>query len=83
MQASGSESVVNLSFCESNKEINKLFSFVCLKQNSKISEQEIISRCKAKLPWYMIPEKIFIIDEMPLNKNRKIDKQKLIEKYLK
>ncbi len=82
MRASGSEFVASVSYSKENDGVNKLYSFVCPAQNKNISEPEIISSCKEKLPWYMIPEKVFIIEEMPLNKNGKIDKRKLIEKYL-
>ncbi len=82
MRTSGSEFVASVSYSRGNDGVNKLFSFVCQSQNKNISEPEIISSCKEKLPWYMIPEKVFIIEEMPLNKNGKIDKRKLIKKYL-
>ena len=82
MRTSGSEFVASVSYSKANDGVNKLFSFVCPAQNKSVSEPEIINNCKEKLPWYMIPEKVFIIEEMPLNKNGKIDKRKLIEKYL-
>jgi amino acid adenylation domain-containing protein len=44
---------------------------------SKADRQEIISACKHELPWYMIPELIIFADEMPLNDNGKIDRNKL------
>jgi len=72
-----------VSYSKSNDGVNKLFSFVCPTKDKIIRETEIISFCKEKLPWYMIPEMVFIIDEMPLNENGKIDKRELIEKYLK
>ncbi len=83
MKSSGSEFVASVSFSKANDGVNKLYSFVCPAKNSTILESGIISSCKEKLPWYMIPEKVFIIEKMPLNKNGKIDKRELIEKYLK
>jgi len=83
MKISDSEFVACVSYSKSNDGVNKLFSFVCPTKDKIIRETEIISFCKEKLPWYMIPEMVFIIDEMPLNENGKIDKRELIEKYLK
>lgn len=44
---------------------------------SKADKQEIINACKQEIPWYMIPELIIFVDEMPLNVNGKIDRNKL------
>jgi len=43
----------------------------------KVGETEIVLACKNELPWYMIPERIIFVDEMPLNVNGKIDRNKL------
>ncbi|NQT78719.1 MAG: AMP-binding protein [Bacteroidetes bacterium] len=43
-------------------------------------EHEIILRCREELPWYMIPEVIIFVDEMPMNVNGKIDRNKLKQK---
>ncbi len=40
-------------------------------------EQKIIQACKKELPWYMIPERIIFVEEMPLNVNAKIDRNQL------
>jgi len=45
--------------------------------NLSMGEPEIIQSCKKELPWYMIPERIIFVDEMPLNINGKIDRNKL------
>ncbi len=45
--------------------------------NLSMGESEIIQSCKKELPWYMIPERIIFVDEMPLNINGKIDRNKL------
>lgn len=37
-------------------------------------EKEIIQACRKYLPWYMIPEVIIFVEEMPLNANGKIDR---------
>jgi len=45
----------------------------------EVGETEIVLACKNELPWYMIPERIIFVDEMPLNVNGKIDRNKLIQ----
>lgn len=41
------------------------------------SEQEIMAECRKSLPWYMMPEVIIFVTEMPLNVNGKIDRNEL------
>ncbi len=38
---------------------------------------------KAQLPWYMVPHQIHVIPEFPLNTNGKIDKNQLLDLYVK
>lgn len=40
-------------------------------------ENKLLQACRAELPWYMIPERIIFVKEMPLNINGKIDRNKL------
>lgn len=54
---------------------------ICLCYAGDISEQEIISIMKNKLPSYMMPKKIVKIDTMPLNLNGKIDRKKIKELF--
>ena len=42
-----------------------------------VTEKEIYQQIKKKLPHYMLPSKIKIIEEMPFNINGKIDRSKL------
>ena len=55
----------------------RIVSFIA--GSSGISEAGIIEHCKNKLPWYMIPEVIIFVNEMPLNINGKIDRNSLKE----
>lgn len=61
---------------------NILVSFISApdKGNEK-KEADVLNHCKEILPHYMLPEKIIFIDEIPLNNNGKIDRNKLIKKY--
>ena len=40
-------------------------------------KEELLDGLRAKLPQYMVPNKTFHIEEMPLNKNGKIDRTAL------
>ncbi len=46
---------------------------------SRPDEAAIIRHCRKALPWYMIPERIIFVEELPLNDNGKIDRNKLKE----
>ena len=54
---------------------NRIISFAG--KDGRMSEAELIRKCREELPWYMIPEVIIFVDEMPLNINGKIDRNKL------
>lgn len=47
----------------------------------KIKEYELRKILSKKLPYYMIPAKIFIINDLPTNINGKIDRNKIRQKY--
>ncbi|MBE6051736.1 MAG: amino acid adenylation domain-containing protein [Clostridium sp.] len=50
-----------------------IVAYVKLKTKCKISEEDIIKYLSSKLPAYMIPSYVMIIDSWPLNVNGKID----------
>ena len=53
-------------------------SIVCwIAGETTIEEQYLLEECKKELPWYVIPERIIFVEEMPLNVNGKIDRNKL------
>ncbi|MGN1344397.1 MAG: amino acid adenylation domain-containing protein [Traorella sp.] len=56
-------------------EQNKIYGFYI----GKIEKKEIIQQLKKTLPIYMIPNRLKQVEEMPLNKNGKIDRKKLME----
>jgi acyl-CoA synthetase (AMP-forming)/AMP-acid ligase II len=70
-----SDMVISVCCCGKGDIGNSIVSFVCCEKF--IKEREILSFCKTKLPDYMMPRKIYFIDEMPLNNNGKIDVVKL------
>lgn len=62
-----------------DKEKDKIVLFVSLNRELSSPIKVIIDDLKNKLPNYMIPNKIAIMDNLPLNANGKIDRVKLKE----
>lgn len=54
---------------------DRIILFATVKE--KVKEEEIIKELRNILPAYMMPEKVVIVDEFPLNDNGKYDRQKL------
>jgi len=80
-QASCSELAVAVAWPLQYGRANGIVAFVCpAEQPEKArSESQIQEICKKKLPAYMVPKKVFFIENMPLNVNGKIDRLKLAE----
>jgi len=68
-----------------NNEVKKIVSFVILK--TIIGKQELnkllLPFLEKSLPYYMIPGDIDIVSDFPYSTSHKVDKNKLIEEYLK
>lgn len=73
--ASNSLKEINQS-CAIYDEKNNKIMLICV-TNEEILQKQIYNELKIKLPHYMLPKVIKFIDSMPLNKNGKIDRQKL------
>lgn len=58
----------------------KIICFVTVTEN--VDEWQLKTVCLNKLPAYMIPDRIIVIDKFPLNANHKTDLKQLIAKYL-
>ena len=58
-----------------------MIAFILPENKDYSNEPEMDAHCRAKLPWYMIPGKFIFVDEIPLNRNGKTDKQALLNKY--
>ena len=65
--------------CLYNSEKQQIVLFVETAQDVMITPAEIKSLLKQKLSSYMVPEKILLLDRLPINANGKIDRQKLKE----
>lgn len=64
-------------FDEDNQEIA-----VFIKTGTEINLRKFNSELKKYVPKYMLPSKLFVVDEFPYNKNNKIDRLALKNKYL-
>lgn len=67
-----------------NGEIKRIISFAIL--NAEVSDNEtacktIVEQISKKLPEYMIPGDIMIVDTFPVNNNGKTDKNRLLDMY--
>lgn len=62
----------------------KIIAFIKRKEmnKEKFDAVDIRKQLKNYLPLYMIPNKIFFVDEFPFTLSGKIDKQKLLNKFL-
>lgn len=69
-----------------NGKIAYLAGFVVLKERLEDKPGKtgiaLKKKLKALIPSYMVPRKIIVLDEFPMNINGKIDKKKLAEEYL-
>lgn len=64
--------------CAIYDEINdKIVLFVKAYRELDNPSKTIIKDCKEELQFYMVPNKVIMVDEMPLNKNGKIDRVSL------
>lgn len=62
-----------------NQPADKIVAFVSLSSPIENPAKTIITDLKEILPAYMVPNKIEVLDELPLNANGKIDRVKLKE----
>ena len=51
--------------------------YATLNEELENPKKQILNDAKDKLQFYMMPNKVIILDEMPLNDNGKVDRQKL------
>jgi amino acid adenylation domain-containing protein len=76
------EKVLVLFYQKNKTQAGKLVLFMTNIDGSFKNQIEILGHCKKSLPWYMVPESIIFVVDFEYNANRKIDRKKLIEKYL-
>lgn len=69
---------IDICCCLYSKEKDRIVLFATLNDESK-SVGDILNECKTVLPAYMMPGKVVLLKNMPLNANGKIDRVKLKE----
>jgi acyl-coenzyme A synthetase/AMP-(fatty) acid ligase len=75
-RACGTEEVAAVAWPVENGSAEAVVAFTSRHPDS--DEKRVLATCRETLPEYMVPRKIFVLDEMPLNINGKIDRAKLI-----
>ena len=61
------------------KGIDRLVLFML--QNAQHTESVVQSTLMEKIPRYMVPERVLMLDEFPLNSNGKLDRKALKQQY--
>jgi acyl-CoA synthetase (AMP-forming)/AMP-acid ligase II len=74
-KACGTEQVVSIGWPIQNGSADGVVAFVS--GVPSLDQESVIASCRQILPDYMIPNKIYRLDEMPLNANGKIDRRGL------
>lgn len=74
-KACGTEQVVSIAWPVQNGSAEGVVAFVS--GVPSLDKDRVIACCSQILPDYMIPKKIYLLEEMPLNPNGKIDRRKL------
>ena len=75
-------SLINLQYIDSccavyDDSKEKIVLFVTLNRELENPAKQIITDAKRKLQFYMVPNQVIVLKEMPLNQNGKIDRVKL------
>lgn len=74
-RACGTEQVVSVPWPVRNGSAEGVVAFVSGLE--KLDKDRVLAACGNVLPDYMVPKKIYLVDELPLNSNQKIDRAKL------
>ena len=69
------DQVVSVPWPVNNGSADGVVAFVSGVRN--LDKASVLANCSALLPDYMVPKNIYLIDELPLNSNQKIDRGKL------
>jgi acyl-CoA synthetase (AMP-forming)/AMP-acid ligase II len=75
-RACGTEQVVSVAWPVENGSADGVVAFVA--GVAALDVSRALDHCSKILPGYMVPRKIYLCDEMPLNANGKIDRARLV-----
>lgn len=64
-------------------EVGRAIGLTAFVTNTSIDAAQILQSCRQQLPVYAVPEKIVIVDTLPLNVNGKIDRKALAAEYMR
>ena len=75
-------SLINLEYIDNccaiyDEQSDKIILYATLNKELENAQRQILVDAKEKLQFYMIPNKVIILKEMPLNDNGKVDRKKL------
>jgi acyl-coenzyme A synthetase/AMP-(fatty) acid ligase len=77
-QACQTDQAVSVAWPPASGRADAIYAFICAAPD--FSTETVIAHCKGVMPDYMIPRRIFVIDQMPLNVNGKIDRASLAQR---
>jgi len=76
-EATGTEMALSIAWPKNGGTASGIVGFIG--KQPEADQSQIVQHCKKVLPEYMVPQKIYFIDTLPLNSNGKMDRNKLEE----
>ena len=77
-RAAGTSDVVCIPWPLVNGHAEGLFAFVGTSKEEAVAEAQVIARCRATLPHYMVPRRVISLEQgLPMSANGKIDRHML------
>jgi D-alanine--poly(phosphoribitol) ligase subunit 1 len=73
--ASNTDLAISVAWPIDSGHADSIYAFVC--SGADFNSQNVLDHCKKVMPDYMVPRQLFVIDQMPLNVNGKIDRPAL------
>ena len=57
----------------------RIFAYVQPWEGTELSEKEVIEFCQGQIAAYKIPEKVYVVESLPMTATQKVQKFKLLE----
>ncbi|MFL9907844.1 amino acid adenylation domain-containing protein [Paraburkholderia sp. RL17-337-BIB-A] len=64
-------------------EVGRAIGLTAFVTNSSVEVAQILHACRQHLPVYAVPERIVVVDTLPINVNGKIDRKALAAEYMR